>query len=372
MIDIITEKELNLKNVTQIGTPSEEEKIYIEDGAYARIHTDDFQEMRVFVLMGHTTCDAGKYTTFVEAALPVREIEFEERTPVWTNRVWSEVFHEIKYSFEKSIIVGWALDIKGVAPTVTPELEAIHREHFGGVHQILLLMDSVGPEEYFYLNKNNHLYRKDGFYIFYSAGKRNVPQRKEERAYQINISPEYFPSRRNKMEKKQETEQKMTWKNEKKSDYPRRTSARQLLMEQQSRTGSPSGSRSSALGVVVALALLVGIVATAYYKNPQQFDKLQQVVATFGNRILPQDEKTQDDRDIIYLSTEPLTPTEQEGTPTEAANGQAVQGAGEPVQEEQGAGEPVQEEQGAGEQEPTEAAAIIPVEKIDGAIPSEK
>lgn len=353
MIDIVTEQELNLKNVTQIGTPSEEEKIYIEDAAYARIHMDDFQEMRVFVLMGHTTCTSGRYTTFVEAALPVRDIEFDHRTPLWTNWIWNEVFHEIKYSYEKSIIVGWAFDIKGIPPAITPELEAIHREHFGGVHQVLFLVDTVGTEEYFYLNKSNHLYRKDGFYIYYNANKKRIPQPRQELKRQ-GISSEYFVNRRNRMEQRPETDQKMAWKNEQKSGHSSKMSARQLLMEQQSRSGAASGSKTSAFGVVVAVALLVGIVATSFYKNPQQLDKFQQIITTFGNRINTQDK--QQNHDIIYISTESASQTEK--TPTEAEE-----------TENQAASE-LQETTESKQQSTEASAAVIPVEKIDGGIPS--
>ena len=37
MIEIVTDKERNLKNLTQIGTPKEEDKVYIENLAYTKI-----------------------------------------------------------------------------------------------------------------------------------------------------------------------------------------------------------------------------------------------------------------------------------------------------------------------------------------------
>ena len=38
MTTMAMEQEHNLKNMKQIGTPTEEEKIYIENAAYKRIH----------------------------------------------------------------------------------------------------------------------------------------------------------------------------------------------------------------------------------------------------------------------------------------------------------------------------------------------
>ena len=41
MIDIENAKERDLKNIRQIGNPTEDNKIYIENAAYARIHEED-------------------------------------------------------------------------------------------------------------------------------------------------------------------------------------------------------------------------------------------------------------------------------------------------------------------------------------------
>lgn len=175
MIEIVNTH--NLKNITQIGTPgSDEEKIYIEDSVYTRIHIDEFRDQRVFVFMGHTECEDGKYKTFLEGVIPVYDIEFQEGIPVWNNHSWSEVFREIKRNYTDSIIVGWAFDQRGVKPSATAELEAIHREHFGGIHQLLFLMDTTAGDETFYILRSNRLYPKSGFYIFYSGVKTPVPE----------------------------------------------------------------------------------------------------------------------------------------------------------------------------------------------------
>ncbi len=168
MIDIETKPRHDLKNIRQIGAPTESDRIYIENAAYARIHEEDYAERRIFIFMGHTECTDGKYTTFVEAAIPVHNVEFVQNVPQWNTHAWSDVFREIKRSYENSIIVGWAMDIKGFVPRLTAELEAVHREQFGGAHQVLFLLDSLEGEEYFFLNKGSHLQKKEGFYIYYS------------------------------------------------------------------------------------------------------------------------------------------------------------------------------------------------------------
>ena len=84
------------ENIRQIGTPAEGDRIYIENAAYARVHEETYEERRVFIFMGHTECEQGVYMTFVEAAIPVRDMEFSQDPPRWGTHAWSDVFRVIK------------------------------------------------------------------------------------------------------------------------------------------------------------------------------------------------------------------------------------------------------------------------------------
>ena len=246
MIEIVMEKERNLKNVKQIGTPREEDKIYIENLAYSKLREESYKEKRVFVLMGHTEKMEGRYATFVEAVIPVKDMEFSGNVPHWNNGMWSEVFREIKRIYEDMIIVGWALDIKGMNPRMTTELERIHREHFGGVHQVVLLMDSLEKEETFYMYKENKLVPKEGFYIYYHARKKVEQEAKMEVVSepQVEKSIDLF------VEEPVE------------EDF-RGGRYRQLLQEQQ--RGTDAGN----LGLAIAVAMLIFVVAVGIYENKE-------------------------------------------------------------------------------------------------------
>ena len=61
MIDIAEGPGRDLKNIRQIGTPAEGDRIYIENAAYARVHEETYEERRVFIFMGHTECEQGVY-----------------------------------------------------------------------------------------------------------------------------------------------------------------------------------------------------------------------------------------------------------------------------------------------------------------------
>ena len=187
MIEVVTNnKERNLRNVTQIGTPKEDNKIYIENFVYTCLKDNRSAEKKVFVLMGHTECVENKYVTFVEAFIPVNKIEFIGNLPKWNDYVWKDVFREIKRLYEEMIIVGWALNNS----KVTPELERIHKEQFGGIHQLLFLMDSIEGEENIYVRKGNKLAIKDGFYIYYCTRSKTEELQMQELKIQALESQE--------------------------------------------------------------------------------------------------------------------------------------------------------------------------------------
>lgn len=181
MIDIVT------NNVKQIGTPADEGRVYISEKAYKRIKTEGFREREVFVLMGHTESSGGKYATFVEAAIAVYDIEFEKNVPLWTNKVWNGIFTEIKENYEEMIIVGWAFRQDDFPAEPTPMLENIHREHFGGAHQLMFLMNRIEQEENFYIKKNNHLKKKSGFFVYYRMNEHACIVESEEKTYSDSI-----------------------------------------------------------------------------------------------------------------------------------------------------------------------------------------
>ena len=103
----------------------------------------------------------------MEAAIAVYDMEFDKNAPLWTNKVWSRVFAEIKKSYEELIIVGWAFRQEDFPAEPTPMLENIHREHFGGAHQLMFLLNRTEQEENFFIKKNNHLKKKTGFFVYY-------------------------------------------------------------------------------------------------------------------------------------------------------------------------------------------------------------
>lgn len=290
MIEVENGKNRNLKNVKQVGTPKEENRIYIENMVYGQIKGQGYREKSLFVLMGHTESMEGRYATFVEAAIPVKEIEFTGMIPKWTNGAWSAVFREIKRQYEDMIIVGWALDVKGMQPKLTPDLERVHREHFGGVHQLLFLLDTLEQEECFYIYKENKLVSKDGFYIYYKAHRK---------AYQ-NLARD--------MEKDKQDVQKDLRVNVElqtpELQHTRGGRYRQLMREE--RKTKKDGSN---LGIAVAVAMLIFVIGVGVYENSNTlFGKSNSLETNLlqNNNSTEFDEKdTETSEDVIDIEVVP-------------------------------------------------------------------
>ena len=279
---------IEIKNVTQIGTPREEDKIYIENLAYEKLREENHQDKRVFVLMGHTERMEGRYATFIEAVVPVREMTFSGIVPQWNNGLWSQVFKEIKRLYEDMIIVGWAIEARGMRPAMTPDLERVHREHFGGVHQLALLMDSMEQEETFYIYKENKLIPKDGFFIYYRARKNKKP---ELEVIDLNIEPEMVVKEPVANVEFQTTE----------SMPFQRGRYRQMLSEQK----AVSEKESSNGGLAIAVAMLVFVIAVGAYENRESiFGNFMQPSTEAG---APVDTESEDESEEIPVEVIPGT-----------------------------------------------------------------
>lgn len=290
MIDIVPNKEQKLRNIQQIGTPGEEDRIYVERKAYERIHMEELPEKRVFVFMGHTQRKDQRYATFIETAIPVHNIEFAQSIPQWSNHAWNEVFQGIKQNAEESIIVGWGLDIKGFLPKVTKELEAIHQEQFGGAHQLLMLLDSLEQEEYFYCNKSGHLRPKNGFYIYEKEEEKNEQsEQKEESLGGVDLElPQEFethfaPARVRPQEILYR--QVIDWDDskEERAEKSRPSPRYREVMYQ----GEPQTEKkkSSSYVMAAAILLLIAVVGAGIYQDRVRLSDIENLITTMSEKL---------------------------------------------------------------------------------------
>ncbi len=306
VIEIEMNKERNLKNLKQIGTPKEENKIYVEHMVYAKIKENSYKEKRVFVLMGHTERMESRYVTFVEGVIPVREITFQGNIPRWNNSTWSEVFREIKRLYEDMIIVGWAIDIKGMLPKVTPELERVHREHFGGVHQILFLLDTIEQEETFYIHKDYKLMPKDGFYIYQKARKKESMNLHTEKRELIPIK--VMETEEDKLPSKYETVDVEV-------DIQQEEEIRRILrggryreLVNGSQQKPTKNKEEGTIGIAIAVAMLIFVIGVGIYEDR---DNLFGTSNSIPTTIL-QEQKEEDVKTDVELQEESVETEHQD------------------------------------------------------------
>ncbi len=183
MIEIIQEKNWDdaeekkglPKDIKQMGTVDTGDRIYIESNAYQKMHAySQSMEKMVYVMLGCFDDFTGSTCIFIEDVIKMNEVEFNGKLPVWNDESWGYLYRKLKPEHENMIIVGWAIDICGQLPSMTAQLERVHQTYFGGIHQILLLMDTLEREEAFFSNRNGYLKRREGFFVYYD---KSIPQR---------------------------------------------------------------------------------------------------------------------------------------------------------------------------------------------------
>lgn len=180
MIEIIREEDTDgatekcglPKDIRQIGAPDIGDRIYVEDGAYQFLHPyGRMEEKRAYVLLGKFENYAGRQCVFIEAAIRLEEMEFDGELPQWSDHTWAYIYKRLRCEYDSMVIVGWAIELCGQLPNLTSRIENLHRHNFGGAHQVLFLMDSLEQEEAFYGSRDEHLSRREGFYIYYEKSR---------------------------------------------------------------------------------------------------------------------------------------------------------------------------------------------------------
>lgn len=161
------------RNFRQIGTPEGEKHIFIEDYVYTYLHPAflGMNERRVCILVGRTEQYGKNTNIYVNGAFELPEIAYCGTAPVFQEKIRTEICTLIKRYFDGSTLLGWFYDEKGTAPCLTPELERILKNFFGGNNRLLLLSDSLEKEETLYIYEDGAVHKKEGYYIYYERNQ---------------------------------------------------------------------------------------------------------------------------------------------------------------------------------------------------------
>jgi hypothetical protein len=172
---------------------------------------------------------------------------------------------------------------------MTAELEAVHKEQFGGAHQLLYLLDTLEQEECFYQNRSGYLYPKDGFYIYFDP---------ESRAAVAESAWEGPQAERGKVWKAEKPEDTVTDREAyerllelSKTDMPRGR-YRELMYGEQKEQPKDSGKWVGSVAVIAAVLLLFAIIGTGIRQGRFSLEGIGQTMETIQTNVLPQSGET--------------------------------------------------------------------------------
>lgn len=300
------------KEIRQMGKPDVGDRIYVEDRVYRYLHPyGETEEKAAYVLLGRFENYSGRQCTFIEGAIRLEEMDFDGELPLWNDSTWGYIYKKLKKHYDDMAIVGWAMDIKGQLPNLTGRIEKMHQKHFGGVHQVLFLMDTLEREEAFYSSRNNRLYRRDGFYIYYGKG---IPAVTEPQTLQAEPEAKMQPESRiedyerqlqEKRQKELELQEQIYLEESlntieetepEEPEKPYRRPYRRETREGAYRKGPEKPEereRSSVLSSPLVLVLVVCVLGFTAYSNHQKMNDMQNALAQINTTSLVDEEETQ-------------------------------------------------------------------------------
>lgn len=328
MIEIIREenwddtKEKKLpKDIRQIGRPDVGERIYIEDEVYRYLHPYESNcEKLVYVLLGRFENYSGRQCTFVEAAIQLEHLEFDAEIPRWSDHEWAYIYKRLKDEYDSMVIVGWALDHRGCLPNMTKQIEQFHQTHFGGVHQTLFLMDTLEKEETFFSIRNGHLYRREGFYIYYdrhTAAKLKKMEHREEKTEEINLpetdevtfmqQDEPAPVQKEKENLDDILEEELYMEESMQQDEPEPLSQPELKRQGRYRKQLEEAEKTEEAKIPAYSSLVLAVVVLTLgftaYQNHKKMNEMENTLAQM-NQVhivteMPETEKTADSKIVV-------------------------------------------------------------------------
>lgn len=181
------------KNIRQIGSVSDDCRIYMEDYVYTFLtktaEADSGEEKNTLaVFTGETKWEAGAACIFIKGAVSGEPKELSTEHIELDECFWKKVHEAAEAYFQGQEIVGWFFGGR-LLPMEAGELFCrIHRKHFGG-EKVLMLMDPVEREEAFFRYENTLLVRQKGYYLYYEKN----PQMQ---AYMVEKNPQQGEGRK--------------------------------------------------------------------------------------------------------------------------------------------------------------------------------
>lgn len=162
------------KNIRQIGSPSGNKRIYIEDYVVTYLNyiaRPGSTSARGAILLGETKKSDIGDIIFISGAVDAQNIEFDMDETEFSEEAWSEIYEQIKEFFPDLSVVGWFLSRMGFSTAVNDKIEKTHVDNFPGNDKVLLITDSLESDDAFYMYQHGQLVKQRGYYIYYSRNE---------------------------------------------------------------------------------------------------------------------------------------------------------------------------------------------------------
>lgn len=308
------------KNIRQIGNPSGDWKIYMEDYVYTYLHPTlekEKQAKKVCILLGKAERDEKNYI-FISGAIAVEPFKEVSALPQFTEEVWEYIYQQMKEYFGDLDIVGWSIETSFWPLHLVSEFENIHRRYFEGCEKVMLLNNDEEMEEKFYHLQNGNLVGWGGYYIYYE--KNETMQNFMVQQYQKSPTEEEKPP----------------------ASAGAISNYREIVKDKQNRI--PRKSEHSVLcaaGVLTAMAVCVIGISTI--NNYEKMSNMQDAIQVLSHSVETETPEGMVGTGAVTVENiesdiEPLTKTEdsldQNSQNVDAANLNQQQGTAQEVQEQ--------------------------------------
>jgi len=250
------------KNIRQIGAPSGNKRIYIED--YVMTYLNQLANpnsiyARGAILLGETQRGEKGDVLFISGALPAQNLELDLESTTFDGNTWSAIYQEVKTYFPELEVVGWFLSRMGFSTMVNDMIVQLHVDNFPGDNKVLYVMDALEGEEAFYMTEKDYLRRQSGYYVYYA---------RNEAMQNYMVEKRVVGERSEKSEVEQKDEEVLR-------NYRR-------IMGEKKRYGKTERMGRFAYGMMSGLTVAVLALGIGVFSNYKMLEKLEMKLMASG------------------------------------------------------------------------------------------
>ena len=290
------------KNIRQIGTPSGNRRIYMEDYVMTylkQLANPNSTFARGAILVGEVQRNGQADVIYISGALAAQNLELDLEESTFDGETWSYIYQEVKMYFPDLEVVGWFLSRMGFSTAVNDMIMKLHVDNFAGPDKVLYIMDALEGEDAFYMMQEDMLCRQSGYYIYYA---RNEAMQN----FMIASKGDVEPEPKSKVEQKDEA----VLRNYKK------------IMEERARNARMERVNKRLQAVCACLVIAVLALGIAVFSNYQMLEKVELALQENGVEVFAADNSkatTQKDSEVSKKE-EKTTQAQMEKVRSAAAN----------------------------------------------------